>query len=669
MKYNIVIVILSILFSASGCAQQAANNDHVLLKKLFDIVEENHLAPQKNDAQLSKKTMDSFLKKLDPEKKVFTKKEVRQLKKAQTTLADAYEGGSSQFFEQTTALFQKGIARAKEFPDDFLDKDLAIFEEEYLESNSDKIEFAKNEKALKNHWGLLVKKQYLEELFIAEIANPTLNFQEHKAIALNKTKVFFKDELFHMGSQTKAALIEVYANSYLTNIDYQSNFLSPKSKADWDAKFNREFVGVGVHLETTIDYPRIARVFYDGPAWKTKRIHAGNTLLKIADKDNTLIDIAGFPLKKVIDLLKGEKGSSVQVVVRNSENEMEEVSIKRGTVAMSLATSFLLEDQLNNRKIGYIHLPRFYVGADGCASHVLAKLEQLKKEHVEGVIIDLRNNHGGSASETREMLGYFLDGGVVMQAKYADGEIRTSEDSDPSVQYDGKVVVMVNESSSSASELFAGTMQDYERAIVVGNQTFGKGTMQRFFEVLDDRQTKLGVVKLSTGSFYSGKGRSNQYHGVTPDIVFPSKSKYLKTGERKVANALKFEDLATIQPSNSSFKNSLTKIKTQSNSRLQNDQYFQQIEQAALLEKDKQEKSLVNLNYTTFKSEKEKLKSTKTTAPKIANYQVSDLPSTSEKEKTAFQKRIVENDKFVYESLLIMNDYLLLDRVTESKNG
>ena len=556
-----------------------------------------------------------------------------------------------------------GVSRVKEYISEGLDKEISIFEEVYFESDANKIDFQKGEKELKKHWELIIKKRFIEDLYLIENIKPNLNPKAQKALALKKTSTFFKDYIDQISEQSSSQLLEKYANAYLTNIDYQSAFLSPESKAEWDAKFDRSMVGVGINFETTLTYPKINNVLFDGPAWKTKRIKAGDFLMKISTEENILIDVAGFSSNKIIDLLKGKEGSVVNVVIKNAAHKTEEVAITRGQVSLSQAMSFVLKEKSSSKKIGYIYLPRFYRGEEGCASHVLKELQKLKEKNVEAIIFDLRNNQGGSSAEAIKIIAYFLKGGTVMQTKYADGNHRTFEDDDETVQYSGDLMVLVNERSGSASELLAGTLQDYNRALVVGNQTFGKGTVQRFFDVMDEKGVeKFGAVKLSIASFYTGLGRSTQYHGISPDFILPNKRMYTKTGERAVKNALKFEDIDTLKTeTNINQEQVLQKMQLLSKTRLLNNDYFVQLQQAAILERDK--KSTISLNYKTYKSKKDQLKENNLKPKPIENFVVLDLsPDEYEKGKTKHWKNKLERDQSVYESYLIMNDYLRLKK-------
>lgn len=483
-KYFTGIILISI---GTGCAQETIESDSEFLTNLVEIVAENHISPKELDDTFSVKVFNSFLLKMDPDKKIFTSKEISQLSSSEKLLDDEFKNGTTIFFDRTILMYTNAIIRSENIVNEFLNKEIDIFKEEYIESNVDKITFPKNKEALQYRLKLIVKKQFLDELLFAEITKPSLTIKEYKTIALKRTKVFFRDYFYQLSNQSRKLLFELYVNEYLSNNDYQSNYFSQEKKTIWDSKYRRNYVGVGLYMESRMTYPAwiqavIKKVLYNGPAYSTNKINEGDILLKVSNEDNELIDIAGYPLKKVIDLLKGKSESIINIVVKKATKKIE-VSIKRGQVPMSKAMSFILTAENKNLKIGYIYLPRFYIGEESAVFHILESIEFLKENDVEGIIIDLRNNKGGSAREAIEIMSYFLNGEDVMQAKYKNEDYSIFKDQDIEAQYSGKMVVMVNEKSGSASELFSGTMQDYKRAIIVGNQTFGKGTIQHFSEV------------------------------------------------------------------------------------------------------------------------------------------------------------------------------------------
>ncbi|MCB0632200.1 MAG: hypothetical protein KDD15_20810, partial [Lewinella sp.] len=401
--------------------------------------------------------------------------------------------------------------------------------------------------------------------------------------------------------------------SYLSVNDYQSDFMSPAERAAWNASFNRSLVGTGVRFEIKGDYPEITEVYVDGPAWKTERIRTGDRLLGIQTDDDGHVDFAGRSGDGVSRMLAGPEGSIVRLQLQHADGQIEVVKVTREQFALSRTTAAVFGGK-SGEKIGYIRLPRFYSGNYSSATDVLADLSYLKAEAVSGIILDLRNNKGGSVAEAVHIIGYFLRGGTVMQAVYRDGRHRMLPDDDPLAQYEGKLMVLVNEGSASASELTAATLQQYSRAVIVGRQTFGKGTIQRFFEIIDERTgRKMGDVKLTIGGFYAGEGYATQYRGVMPDIVLSLESPAGITGERKVKNALRIDHLPSYPGQHSpSF--------------------------VAVLRQKRQDRNLLS-------------------ADRREVLTLDMKPETSDREK-AHWELVLLKDVDLYESFLIINDYL-----------
>ena len=454
--------------------------------------------------------------------------------------------------------------------------------------------------------------------------------------------------------KSKAEWYQALINSYLAVNDYQSSFLSPTEKAKWDAAYHRSLVGTGIRFDITDTHPRIAEVFPDGPGWKTGRIKTGALLLGISTEDGGFIDFAGMPGEEVGSYLRGKPGSTAIIKVRQPGGETEQVAITRERYALSRARAWVLEGQPGQPRVGYIRLPRFYAGEQGCAADVLANLRYLNEEGVEGILFDVRDNQGGSSREAVELIGYFLRGGPVMQARYADGRHRVLEDEDSTAQYSGPLIVLANENSSSASELMAATLQQCGRALIVGSQTYGKGTIQQFFALGNNSHGQsYGDVKLTIGAFYAGKGYATQYRGVIPDIALPTENRYLPTGERKVENALQFSHLPEFESSRDTA--SLEALRRKSLGRQEKSEYFQAVEKLALKKKHGKEKD----------QEQE--------APAVRGSPGRRLgmiweEQPSERLKAYWEDKVL-TDYYLFESYLIMNDYLELELKEQEGKG
>lgn len=657
-KHFIVIVVIFIY--STGCSNKIKDYESALLSNVIETVNDNHLAPAKMDDELSGEIFLTFMEFLDPEKTIFLQKEVEQLKSLYLKRNNPVENPSLAFIDEVYNIMKKGILRGEKYTEDNSTMHFEILQDDYFELAFDEIDFA-NKKELKSRWSQTVKHYFVKKLLALDTSGSQLSFEEKKSMAANQTEIFFNNYFNSLNNKTIDDLTELYLNAVVSQNDHQSRFLSPETKEEWDDIFNRSYSGIGVNIETTSNYPVIKNVVYKGPSWNTGKININDKILNVSNKDNQLVDVAGMPLKQVIDLLRGKTGTKVTIRRKNSNDQIEDISITRGKIPMSKAMSFVIEAPDNKLKLGYIFLPRFYSTGNGASTDVYRELKYLKKQNIDGIVLDLRNNWGGSASEAREIVGYFLKGEPIMQMVYADGEHRVFNDNDDRAVYSGKLIVMVNEQSSSGSELVAGTLQDYGRAIIVGNQTYGKGTAQNYFELIDDKSlAEIGHLKLTIASFYTGKGRSTQFNGVIPDIVLPSKNMYVKTGERKVDNVLKFKDINPLTI-NENQKKKIQKLEALSYSRQEQNSYFQEILKTAQLNKERKDNTLINLNYNVYKQEQAGLNLDSNVDLKDTTYYtISDSGPGFGKENMDYWRPLLESDAYINEARLIMDDYLQL---------
>jgi len=356
--------------------------------------------------------------------------------------------------------------------------------------------------------------------------------------AKNRVKKKILNQIDALKTESRTALFSKYINAYLKANDIQTEYLTADEKKQWDAEFSRNLVGIGVELEMEAGYPKIRRILPNSPAGQSGLLSTDDLILQISDAGGNFIDVGDKTMPEVIKLLKGEPKSTVILMVKKKGQPAMPITLTRDHYELEKLHAFLLSEGDNPSKVGYLKLFRFY---EGCSADVLHELTQFNKMGIKSLILDLRDNQGGSAIEARKIMGYFLEGGVVMYAKYKNNQLRIFEDESVAADFTGKLVIAVNENSSSASELTAGTLQDYGRAVIAGSQTYGKGTIQRFHPIQNDT-FDLGEIKLTIGVFYTANGRSVQHQGVLPDLRLPAENSSFETGERAYPNALKVDD-------------------------------------------------------------------------------------------------------------------------------
>ncbi|MGB1241481.1 MAG: carboxy terminal-processing peptidase [Chitinophagales bacterium] len=669
-------IFLFCLFVTIGCVSQDSprynKNAPLILKEITTSIQEQHLQPKAIDNQLSKEIYAYYLTEIDPNKEFLTQKDIAKLKPYETQIDEELTNGTFDFLNQALKQIQKGIVKAKKYSTLAIKSDLDFNSNEQLETNSDKLTFVSNDQALKKKWHKKVKYMVLQQLWMNNKQSNNLSFEEQKQEAVKHVKRLLNSKFQKIKAINQDERLQQYLNAYLKVHDVQTEYLSKIQKEKWNEDFNRTLVGIGARLEIINEYPQITELVVGGPVWKSEQIEKGDVILEIRQKNQASIETLGMSMKEVIELLRGEKGSTVYLTLKKANAAIEEIPLVRNKIDLDPSMAFLLEDEKQKRKIGYIRLPRFYIGEQGSAAHILAHLRKFNTNEIEGIVFDVRNNKGGSSREAIEMMGYFLEGGTVMQGKYRDGTHRIMEDTDDKAQYKGQLIVLTNSRSGSASELFAGTMQDYGRAVIVGGRaTFGKGTIQRFVGLetkTEEGVQQFGEIKMTVGKFFTATGRSPQYTGIHPDIILPDNHAFIESGERVLKHALTPTDSETtiVQQSINSPLN-LDILKTHHKKRLAQNKRLQWATKKAQQIKDQQEQTLVSLNYEAFKSKQEKtttFKNFKETFGNIEGFKVSPLPSpTFVQDSTIILKNqrwieVLERDPYIHECFWIMNDIL-----------
>ncbi len=683
MKYQLII--LSVIITALCChfAQKAVspilNNEAekeatLLLQEMQATLKDNHFKTLTIDDAFSQQLFEHYLQKIDPKKLFLTQEMISDLAIFKDKIDDELKAANFDFYQQSQTKLQAGIQKANQYYKNILDAPIDWDMEGTFETNPKQKNYATNDQALQERWRKKVQVQLLEALFIAEQSHPNLEPDQQKQQAIDKVKWLLDKEFKQYTKASHKERLATYINSYLQFYDFQTAYLLPKEKKAWDDVHTRSFVGIGARLKIVNNYPKIEEVIIGGPAWKSQSITAGSSILKVAEMNDLAVDLGGMDLKQVIQLLKGKRGSTVNLVLQTPNHLIDTIALVRDKVEMDVAMTLSLEDEQSKHKMAYLRLPRFYGGEEGAAAHVLEALEKIKAANTEGLILDLRNNRGGSASHAREIIGYFIDKGVTMQSSFADGQVIVLEDEDGLIEYDGELIVLVNEDSSSASELFAGNMQDYGRAIIVGQQTFGKGTRQRFFPLeitLDSVVQNMGELKLSVGQFYTASGRSPQYNGITPDITLPHAYAFRPSGERAFPNAIPPSQLSLQDvPQKKQLNQYLSKLQTASQERVADSERFQLIQAKKELLAKRHKETLVPLQYDAYKQyqQAKSLADARFEAifDPIATFKVGSLGADSltmdsiglQKQQRWMKK--IQGDPYVEECFWIMEDLLRL---------
>ena len=568
MKKKLVIVFVGIsLFLISWNLGDAKfddpNKDKLLIEIVKYVLDKGHYQSKDVNDELSEKIFNSYLNLIDSQKKYFLNSDINEFKKYKLQLDDQWLNYDLTFFNLT---FERLIQRMNEV-ENFIP---SLFAEPFnFELNEDinidfnNISYPKNERERVDRWRKQLKYTALD-IYDIKILEQELAFKNNKKLKLKSdsellyeaTELVKKNinQVFDLTNDLeKKDWFSTYINSFVTQFDPHTYYFQPEAKDLFDMNISGKFDGIGARLSKKDGGIEIVDIILGGPVWRDKKIQIGDEIIKVGQVDEPPVDVIGMRLEDAIKLIKGPKGTEVRLTLRKKlDGEIKIVYIIRDEVLLEETYAKSTVIKKDNKTFGLISLPKFYVDFNNykeknCAIDVKNEILKLKKEGIEGLVLDLRNNGGGALQAVVEMTGFFIEKGPIVQVKSTGNKKQILFDKDPSVIWDGPLVVLVNQMSASASEILAAALQDYGRAIIIGStQSFGKGTVQNIVDLnrfLSNSQFDLGALKITTDKFYRINGGSVQIEGVKSDIVIPDRYSFLGIGESDEKNPLKWDQI------------------------------------------------------------------------------------------------------------------------------
>ena len=614
------------------------------VKNMLDYV---HFSPKQLDDDFSARIFDEYLNNLDGLKRFLTKEDISQLEKYKYELDDQIIEERLDFFDLSYNLINAATEKVKGFYQGILDAPFDFDSDETVQLDPEKRVWAANDEELKNVWRKFLKYEVLtrieskleEKEKTKNDSIKNLTFEEIEKDSRKKVLKIYNDMFKRLKKIRRSDRFEVYINAFANLEDPHTEYFSPKDKEDFDIRMGGKLEGIGARLQADGDYTKVVSIIPGGPAWKGKQLEPKDLILKVAQGDSEdFVDLTGMRLDDVVRLIRGKKGTKVRLEIKKPDGSIETIEIIRDEVIIdeTKAKSVLVGLKGGIDNIGFIRLPSFYseFKSDGnnCADDIKAELEKLNKKKVKGIILDLRYNGGGSLQDVIKIAGYFIEKGPIVQVKPGKGKSLIHKDNDTDVVYNGPLVILVNEMSASASEIMAAAMQDYNRAIIMGSKaTFGKGTVQRFFDLdniirgVDDLKP-LGNLKVTTQKFYRINGGSTQLKGVESDVVLPDNYMYMDVGEREYKNALPWDKIKNLDYSQNVFVlNNKEQIINKSRERIEKDSIFMFIKENAKRLKKYSDSTRVSLNLETFKKQKKERKKLDDFYRKKLNNEISTL--------------------------------------------
>jgi carboxyl-terminal processing protease len=556
-----------------------AGRNRLIAYMLSHQLPAQHFEHKPLDDKLSRAAYELYLRQLDPRKRFLLKSDVQQLNAFADHIDDDLSRGSVILPDAAQQIMGERVKDVQVLVKQVMDAGFDPNREDYLETDPKKLDYAADKVELKDRWRRSLKMDVLDT-YLGEIEKKNKELEKKgkdplideagpvdKVIwqtALDKVRKKTGNYLHRLEQVTRQEHYNRYFDAVARAFDPHTNYMAPTSKEDFDIHMSGSLEGIGALLREDDGHIKVVRIIPGSAAERQGRLHAEDTILAVSEKDGDPVDITDMRIREAVSYIRGPKGTEVRLSIVRPDGAKLTIPIVRDVVKIeeTYVKSTVLEDP-NGNKIGYIRIPSFYRDFSGgragekarnVTDDTRSEVYRLKKKNIKGLILDLRNNGGGSLSDAVDVSGLFLPGGPMVQVKNSQGMIRVLEDQNPNVAYGGPMIVLVNQFSASASEILAAALQDYGRALIVGGaHTHGKGTVQALVDMNRNlpllhlkKYDDLGALKVTIQKFYRINGGSTQYKGVIPDVVLPSMLDYMETGEQYMDNSLPWDQVEDV---------------------------------------------------------------------------------------------------------------------------
>lgn len=657
-NYVFILFIVTILFPKISFSQNNLIDpkEQKIVETVTTILHDSHYNPVEVNDEFSKAVFHNFLTSLDPDKRVFLASDIKEFKKQETNIDDLIKTNSLDFFNLVYDRVVKRMKESKIIYTALLQKPTDLYIDENINPDDDKLDYTKNHTELKNRWRMQLKYFILKNLasnledtaYQYGAKHPNLKFIELE----KSTRVSFLKKINgdseNIDILDREYFFEKYINAIVVQFDPHSLYMKNSKKNKSEINLTGKLVGIGARLAIENELIAIGEMAYGGPAFNSKKIDVGDIILKVAEKNNIPFDITGLKLPEVTALMKGNIGTTVTLTVKKEDGNVIEVPIKREMIEFkdSYAKSCIAEK--NGKKFGVIDLPKFYKDFDDTNNRDAAKdiqneIEFLKKEGIDGLLIDLRNNGGGAVDTAIDITGLFIENGPIVQIKSANKTKEILSDMNPKTQWEGPLVILLNNDSASASEIFAAAIQDYKRGIIMGSkQSYGKGTVQKTtnLDLYRPKGTKgnYGALETTIKKIYRINGSSTQLEGVSSDIVMPDEFSYIKYGERNKMNVMAWDKIEALPFTKCNHFSNFETVITASNKRIAENKDFQLVNGYAEHLSKKQDNNIISLNVVKYKLEQDRNKEELNKFAGIHNYENHLIFKSTTNELTLIEK-------------------------------
>lgn len=659
-----------------------AERERIISGIIGATLDREHYHPLELSRDLSRKAFMLYLDRLDPAKQFLIEEDVRKLQGAADDAAAGLSRGEYALLNEASSMLDERVRYVQGIYEKLLEKPFDFTVNETVVTNIDSVTFAGDLNELRDRWRKSLKYQtllrYLTMVDTEERDKDVFHkdLEEKAREQVRKNTGRSLDRILKLGREDHLAR---YLNAVINVFDPHTEYYPPLDKENFDIGITGRLEGIGAQLREEDGYIKVIDIVPGSASWRGKELEAEDLILKVAQKGEEPVDVVGVPVDDAVKLIRGPKGSTVLLTVKKPDGRIKTISIVRDVVVLeeTYAKGAIIENSTMNRRFGYIDLPKFYTdfnrdGAPRASDDVRRILKQFKEAGVDGVVLDLRNNGGGSLQEAVDIAGLFIETGPVVQVQDRYGNKQVLGDQDREIVWTGDLVVMVNAFSASASEILSAMLQDYDRGVIVGSPTtFGKGTVQRFFD-LDERlnpkygrYAPLGSVKVTTQKFYRVNGVSTQFNGVIPDVILPDIFSYRALGERSLDYPLAGD---TIEATN--YRQWLgrdipsSRLADASEVRVAQNRFFQLVKERAEQLRVEQDRATESLDWRAAQEEQENLEAAsdaiEKAMPDLSYLKVSDLAGDNKDETWADMmkkfRESLQKDVYLDEAVSILND-------------
>ena len=562
MKRNINIFLVSILIAFASCSFTSKSfddpdKDKLLMQLITYLLEEGHFEPKDINDTFSEGVYTSFLNQVDPFKNYFYQSDIDEFEQFITEIDDQILNHDVHFFNVVYERLLIRIENSREVYKQVLGTPFDYDLEETFNTEYESKPYATSKSEMKDNWRKQLKFSTLSNYhdLVTDDEETKKSNSELEVEARASTLKSLNESASYMDDLRRDDWLSMYINAIAEEFDPHTFYFAPQDKDRFDAQMSGKYEGIGARLQKKMDIITITEVISGGSAWRQNKLEVGDAILEVRQEEEIeAVNVVGMRLDDAVKLIKGPKGTNVILTLKKVDGTIEDLSIPRDEIELeeTYAKSTIVEKE--GTTFGVINLPKFYIDFEdynsrNAATDVKKEIERLKAEGMQGLVLDLRNNGGGSLKTVVDMGGLFIKEGPIVQVRSTGEEKEVLKDSDQSIEWEGPLVILVNELSASASEILAAAMQDYKRAIVIGSkQTYGKGTVQNIIDlnrmIRSNTNGDMGAFKFTTQKYYRINGGSTQLEGVKSDVVVPDRYSYIEIGEKDQDNPLEWDEIA-----------------------------------------------------------------------------------------------------------------------------